>query len=271
MADVWTLAKHRKGRPSAVFPLLHNTTGPAAENPKDKAQIFREKFFPSELKTVPLHHPTDPPPRQPRHWEAITMEEVTKALATAANNSAPGLSRIGYKLLKWAHAARPDVIPELLTRCLFSGTHPWKQATVVMLNKPKKPDYSIPKAYRPIALMECAGKLLEKIVAKRINADIQEFDLLPMMQYGSRPQHNTMDAVATLVHKIQGTLHTGPVGALILFDISSFFDSINPDRAVAILENKGFPWAMCEWTRSFLMGREASIKIGDYTSNLFPI
>jgi hypothetical protein len=35
-----------------------------------------------------------------------------------------------------------------------------------MVNKPQKPDYTIPKAYRPITLMECTGKLLEKIVAK---------------------------------------------------------------------------------------------------------
>ena len=65
--------------------------------------------------------------------------------------------------------------------------------------------------------------------------------------FGSRPHHNTMDVIATLVHKIQGTIKTGHVGALILFDISSFFDSINPERAVAILHNKGFPWALCKW------------------------
>jgi hypothetical protein len=140
-----------------------------------------------------------------------------------------------------------------------------------MLNKPKKPDYTIPKAYRPIALMECAGKLLEKIVAKRINSDIQRYDLLPMTQFRSRPQHNTLDAIATLVHKIQGTLHMGHSGALILFDISSFFDSINPDRAVAIMRNKGFPEDLCTWTQSFLTGREASIKIQDYVSDTFPI
>jgi hypothetical protein len=44
---------------------------------------------------------------------------------------------------------------------------------------------------------------LEKIVAKRVNADIIFANLLSMSQFSSRPKHNTIDAIATLVHKIQ--------------------------------------------------------------------
>jgi hypothetical protein len=88
----------------------------------------------------------------------------------------------------------------LFNHSLEVGTHPWKHVTVVMINKPNKPDYSAPKAYRPISLLECTGKLLEKIVAKQINRDIMTHDLLSMNQFGSRMQHCATDAVATLVH-----------------------------------------------------------------------
>jgi len=115
----------------------------------------------------------------------ISSDEVTQALRTTSNKSAPRLSGFGYKLLKWAHATRPDYLPFLFNLCLDSGTHPWKMATIVMVNKPQKPNYSVPKAYHPIALMECTSKLLEKIVTKCLNADIQAFNLLPMSQFGS--------------------------------------------------------------------------------------
>jgi hypothetical protein len=72
---------------------------------------------------------------------------------------------------------------------------------IVMLNKLQKPDYSIPKAYHPISLLECTGKL-EKIVANRINFDIFRCGILSMSQFSSRPHHNAVDAVATLVHRI---------------------------------------------------------------------
>jgi hypothetical protein len=78
------------------------------------------------------------------------------------------------------------------------------------------------------------GKLLEKIVAKQINDDIQAHDLLPMTQFGSRPHHSTVDAISALVHRIQATQAAKRMGTLLLFDISSFFDNINPARAIQI-------------------------------------
>jgi hypothetical protein len=141
----------------------------------------------------------------------------------------------------------------------------------MMVNKPNKPDYSVLKAYCPITLMECTGKLLEKIITKCINTDIEAHDLLPMMQFGSCPHHNAIDMVAGLVYKIQGTIKTGHAGALLLFNISGFFDNINPQHTIAILCNKGFPPMVCECTLSFLTEREVSIKIGDYSSEPFPI
>lgn len=122
------------------------------------------------------------------------------ALSTASNSSAPGISRIGYKILKWAHSIRPDALTLLFNLCLESGTHPWKHAKVVVINKPNKPDYSLLKAYHPISLLECTGKLLEKVVTKRFNWDIKEHRLIPMTQFGSHPKHNAVDVVATLVH-----------------------------------------------------------------------
>jgi hypothetical protein len=71
--------------------------------------------------------------------------------------------------------------------------------------------------------------VLEKIVANRINADILNHDILPSTQFGSRPHHNAVDAVATLVHRIQATRAANCAGALLLFDISGFFDNLNPE------------------------------------------
>ena len=46
----------------------------------------------------------------------------------------------------------------------------WKQATGIILKKPNKPDYSAPKAYRVIALLNCLGKVVERLMAKRLGA-----------------------------------------------------------------------------------------------------
>ena len=77
--------------------------------------------------------------------------------------------------------------------------------------------------------------------------------------------------VATLVHHIQATKATNNAGALLLFDISGFFDNINPKRAVQKFASLGFLPTMCEWTRSFLTNRIAELKVGNYVSAPFQI
>ncbi len=48
-----------------------------------------------------------------------------------------------------------------------TGYYPkyWRQAIGVILKKLKKLNYLVPKAYRVIALLNCLGKVLERILA----------------------------------------------------------------------------------------------------------
>jgi hypothetical protein len=184
-AYMWRMAKVCKGRVNNIFPALRHDDGSLAEHPREKLDLLRAHFFPKNPINVLAEQPDDPPPRTTRKWAEVTLTEIAHALQSTTNASAPGPSRVGYKLLKWAHMARPEALAAIYTDCLNMWIHLWKQVTVVAINKPFKPDYSKPKAYRPISLMECAGKLLEKIVAKQINDNIQAHDLLPMTQFGS--------------------------------------------------------------------------------------
>jgi hypothetical protein len=61
------------------------------------------------------------------------------------------------------------------------------------------------------------------------------------------------------------------VGALLLFDISGFFDNINPTRAIQIFRDKGFPSGMCTWVESFLSVRKATLRGGGHESQPFEI
>jgi hypothetical protein len=183
--DIWSLAKVHKGCPTNTFPPLCDTDNMLVDNLTCKAQIFQQCFFLEAPPSVQPIQEDDPPPCPTHTWTPITPEDVTTTLSTALDSSAPGPSSIGYRILKWVHSVCPDLLTCIYNRSIDTGVHPWKHAMVVILNKPNKPDYSLAKAYHPISLLECIAKLLEKIVAKRVNADIISTDLLPMSQFGS--------------------------------------------------------------------------------------
>jgi hypothetical protein len=230
------------------------------------ADAFGRQFFPPDPTHVDPQQPEDPAPTTPRDFINITQHEIATALNSMSNKSAPGWSGINYKLLKWAFATQPHRFIDIFNSAIHLGHHPWKEAKVVVLAKPKRPDYSLPKSYRPISLLECCGKLLEKIIANRLLSDLNLFSLLPPNQFGSRDYHSAVDAVMCLTHQAEAALNTGYCAALILFDISGFFDNLNTDRLVAIMTNLGFPPQICAWTRSFLTDRCVRLTFNGFTS-----
>ena len=54
------------------------------------------------------------------------------------------------------------------------------------------------KAYRPIALLNTTGKLLERIVARRLSKIAEEMGMLPASQIGVRPEHLIQTALELL-------------------------------------------------------------------------
>lgn len=86
---------------------------------------------------------------------------------------------------------------EVYTRCLKVGKFPkeWKEAELVLIPKEGK-HVETPAAFRPIRLIDEAGKILERILAGRINRHLEEEGPnLDLNQYGFRAGRSTIDAV----------------------------------------------------------------------------
>jgi hypothetical protein len=145
--DIWHMASVHHGRCTNSIQPLRNASQQLVDDPREKASLFKVRFFLNNPKPVSPIQITDPLPCPPRTWDPISSEEITLALLTASNSSALGISRIGYKILKWAYSTHPDTLTLLFNLCLESGTHPWKHTKVVVINKLDKPDYSLLKAY----------------------------------------------------------------------------------------------------------------------------
>ena len=249
----------RHGCCANKIPPLLKFDGSLATSHSDLQQVLLERFFPIVPKPIPVSDPDDSAPLPPCPFSPITEEEVAHNLARTSNKSAPGPTGITYKLLKWCHAASPSHLTSLFNAAIHWGHHPWRCATVVPILKPGKIDYRVAKAYWPISLLECCGKLLEKIIAKRILLDASHFNLLPPKQFGSCDYHTATDVVLSMTHTVQTCVKSGRVAALLLFDIQGFFDNLHVDHLVHIFGLLSFDPSMCNWVRSFLTDRHITL------------
>ena len=159
----------------------------------------------------------------------------------------------------------------LLTACLKAGHHPkpWKEAIMCVIPKPNHADYLLAKNFWPIFLLECFGKLLEKIVAKLIYSEMAKYALVPTMQFGGRNMSSALNAGLTLLHNIQAAHRTKLRAGILLFDIRGYFDHINHDRLLHSFKNLGFAPELNKWCQSFLKDHTVKLKFNGETSDAF--
>ena len=100
--------------------------------------------------------------------DSISKDEVMKAINHPVANKAPGVSGIPNRFLRSVAPQVVDSLTRLFQACFDLGYHPklFKEANIVVLKKPNKPNYLEPKAYRPITLLDTLGKALEIVISR---------------------------------------------------------------------------------------------------------
>ena len=123
--------------------------------------------------------------------------KILRALSTTNNTSTPGPNRISYCLLKLLKGTKLGTqVVHILAKFLRGKTSllldfgDGREITVVMIPKTGK-DHSQAKGWRPIVLINCLLKLMDKVVAN----ELQNLPVFHHGQYGSRKGKSAMDMV----------------------------------------------------------------------------
>ncbi|CAA7263696.1 unnamed protein product [Cyclocybe aegerita] len=139
-------------------------------------------------------------------WADFSEHELLCALKGCSNSSAPGPDHVTWvhlkELLKDKHVLALFIV--LANACLQVGhwPHIFKESLSVIVLKPNKPSYAVPKAFRLIVLLITFGKLIEKMIANRIQFDAVKHDIFHPNQLGGIRQRSTEDAGLILTHLV---------------------------------------------------------------------
>ncbi|KAI0994031.1 hypothetical protein K3495_g14151 [Podosphaera aphanis] len=209
-----------------------------------------------------------------RFSKSVDKTEIETMLEYVPGDKAPGPDGIPNRLLKQRKRILSKPLAELFNACLSLEYHPkgFKESITVVLRKPQKPKYDTPKAYRPIALLNTMGKLLEKLIANRISKAAEEYNLLPEEQMGAGPKRSTISAIELLteqIHTIWGK-DKKQVASILSLDISGAFDNVSHDRLIHNLREKGIPRWVSQYIRSFLEERTTSVVLGSFKGEQIP-
>ncbi|KAJ5212865.1 hypothetical protein N7449_000034 [Penicillium cf. viridicatum] len=169
----------------------------------------------------------------------VNDTEVRAAINKALPNKAPGYDILPNKvwrvLAEIGSRSEERFIP-LLT-AIFDACH-FQTSVTITLRKAGPRDYRVPKSYRPVALLNTLGKILEVVVVTRIAWCVEEYKLLPDTYLGGRK--------GVSVYQVWGE---GKTASMLLLDMAGVYDM------------------------SFLTGRSTRIKLpnGYLSSPISPI
>ena len=100
--------------------------------------------------------------------DLFSLHELQQAVKML-NMSAPGHDMVHNAMLRHLPADYEEWLLKILNYSYEHGELPssWKQAIILPILKPGKPT-SYPASYRPISLLPCIPKLLERLISSRL-------------------------------------------------------------------------------------------------------
>lgn len=274
-SGLWKLVKWAKNRHEVAptcTPTLKKPEGGLARQAEEKAETLRQSFFPPPLRADLADIDGFEYPK-PHECPDITPSEIERAIRRAAPNKMPGTDNIPNVIL---HQTLDLILPHLqglFNACLRYGYCPthFRQSITVVLRKPGKDDYTQPKSYRPIALLNTLGKALEAIVAARLTYLADTYHLLPSRHTGGRKLASTDHALHLLLQRIHRAWAEGKVASLLLLDVSGAFDNVSRRRLLHNLRKRGIDHTLVRWIDSFLSDRSTILRLQEYTAPSTPI
>ena len=156
-------------------------------------------------------------------------EDESKKLFLSSSSKSCGLYPIPTSVLKNCLAIIITRITDIINISMETSTFPqnFKEAHVRPLLKKTSLPKNEPKNYRPVSNFSFISKILEKIVANRLQAHIKNNHLSNPLQSSSRKHHSTESALLKVHNDIIISMDKGEVTALTLLDLSAPFDTID--------------------------------------------
>ncbi|KAI0994466.1 hypothetical protein K3495_g13716, partial [Podosphaera aphanis] len=194
-------------------------------------------------------------------WNAsLTLEDVT-ANTLSIGDKSPGSDRITVRLLRACWGAIGEQVRCLFQACLEHGYFPsaFRVAEVILLPKPAR-DLSTAKGWRPISLLSCLGKGLERLVAKRMAWLAIKHQAVPQQLFGALPGRSAVDLVSCVIHDAEAAMRNNKVTAMVTLDVQGAFDAVLHKRLLHRMRNQGWPRSLCQWVESFLTRRRIRVR-----------
>ena len=157
----------------------------------------------------------------------ISFDEVVHAIAvqkTAGKCQDP--DKFHPLLLKKLPNTALRYLTDMYNRVLDKGQWLWDSSLVCFIRKADKDSYLLPGSFRPITLASYIGKILERVLQKRLLLYCQREDIIDEAQEGFLPKRSTTRYLYKMMASVREARRRKLSAILLFIDFEKAFDSV---------------------------------------------
>ena len=199
----------------------------------------------------------------------LSEDEFEEAFKSLKRNRAPGHDGLDVNIITSVYELIKKPLLKIFNESLNLSIFPENMKIVKVTPIFKSGKKELPKNYRPISVLPCFSKILEKIMYNRVYNYLNDNNLLFYKQFGFRKGHSTDDALISLINSIYDSFNQNKYTLVVFIDLSKPFDTVDHNILIDKLNLYGIKNNSLKWFSSYLPNRKQFIQAGAIkTSNL---
>ena len=265
--------KKKTDKSSSISNILVNNS--IVSNPQEIAVLFNEFFTSISTAIVNEINPSDRPPDDLINDDIplfsladspVTGTEIIDATMLLQPKKTADLMGISVWLIQKIIVNISVPLKHIFCKSFADGIVPQqlKIAKVVPVFKSGKKE--LMDNYRPISLLNCFSKIIEKIVCTRLTSFLDTNNLITNSQYGFRKKHSTIHPLIHFLNHVSAALDRRAHTLAIFCDLRKAFDCVNHKILLGKLHKLGIRGFELLWFQDYLTNRKQIVHVNGSNS-----